>query len=252
MSIALFSLEGKTALVTGARSGIGQAIAVGLAQAGADLVLVGHQDNMQETEELIEKAGRKVKSYQLHLDQPEELAVGCQEILARHRVDILVNSAGTTIRKPAVQFTFEEWQQVLNVNLNSAFILCQQFGEPMLERHSGKIINIASLSSFQGGITVAPYTASKHGIAGITKALSNEWASQGVQINAIAPGYIETNLTRPVMLNEARNSAILARIPTGRWGKPEDLIGAAIFLASPASDYVNGQVLGVDGGWMAW
>lgn len=252
MSIARFSLEGKTALVTGARSGIGQAIAVGLAEAGADIVLAGHQNNLQETEELIAKTGRHFHSYLLHMDQPNALAAGCQEILAQHQIDILVNSAGTTIRKPAVQFTLEEWQKILDINLNSAFILCQQIAGPMLERHTGKMINIASLSSFQGGLTVVPYTASKHGIAGITKALANEWASQGIQINAIAPGYIETNLTRPLILNETRNRAILARIPAGRWGKPEDLVGAAIFLASSASDYVNGQVLAVDGGWLAW
>lgn len=252
MSVTRFSLAGKTALVTGASSGIGQAIAVGLAEAGADLVLAGHQANLQETAEMVEKAGRQAHSYRLDLDRPEGLAVECQAILAQHRVDILVNSAGTTIRKPALNFTLEEWQQVLNVNLNSAFILIQQVAGLMLERQAGKIINIASLSSFQGGITVAPYTASKHGLAGITKALANEWASQSLQINAIAPGYIETNLTRPLMQNEMRNQTILARIPTGRWGKPEDLVGAAIFLASAASDYVNGQVLAVDGGWMAW
>jgi 2-dehydro-3-deoxy-D-gluconate 5-dehydrogenase len=252
MDVSRFSLEGKTALVTGASSGIGQAIAVGLAGAGADVVLAGHQSKLQETAEMVKKTGRQAHSYLLDLEQPEQLEAGCQAILTHHRIDILVNSAGTTIRKPALGFTLEEWQKVLNVNMNSAFILIQQFAGPMLERHAGKIINIASLSSFQGGITVVPYTASKHGIAGITKALANEWAAQGLQINAIAPGYIETNLTRPLMQNETRNQAILARIPTGRWGKPEDLIGAAIFLASSASDYVNGQVLAVDGGWMAW
>lgn len=252
MSLSLFSLAGKTALVTGARSGIGQAIAVGLAQAGADLVLTGRQDNMHETEELIRQTGRRSFSYRLDLEHPAKLPEACREITEQHQVDILVNNAGMTIRKPATGFSLEEWQRVLDVNLNSAFVLIQQFAGPMLARHSGKIINIASLSSYQGGITVAPYTASKSAIAGITRALSNEWASQGVQVNAIAPGYIQTNLTQPLVENEVRNTAILARIPTGRWGKPEDLVGAAVYLASAASDYVTGQILAVDGGWLAW
>lgn len=252
MSLSLFSLAGKTALVTGARSGIGQAIAVGMAAAGADLVLTGHQDNLQETAELVRQTGQQAFSYQLDMEHPANLPETCQEILARHQIDILVNNAGATIRKPSVNFPLEEWQKIMDINLNSAFVLIQQVAGPMLERHSGKIVNIASLSSFQGGITVAPYTASKSALAGITRALSNEWASQGIQVNAIAPGYIQTNLTQPLVENPTRNNGIMARIPAGRWGKPDDLVGAAIFLASAASDFVTGHVLAVDGGWLAW
>lgn len=252
MSLSIFSLAGKTALVTGARSGIGQAIAVGLAGAGADVILTGHQDNLQETEELVRQTGQQAFSYQLDLEHPASLPEACREILAKHQVDILINNAGITIRKPAANLAYEEWSKVMDVNLNSAFVLIQQFAGPMLERHSGKIVNIASLSSFQGGITVAPYTASKSALAGITRALSNEWASQGIQVNAIAPGYVQTNLTQPLVENPVRNSGIMARIPAGRWGRPEDLVGAAIFLASGASDFVTGHVLAVDGGWLAW
>jgi 2-deoxy-D-gluconate 3-dehydrogenase len=252
MSLSLFSLAGKTALVTGARSGIGQAIAVGLAAAGADLVLTGHQDNLQETTELVRQTGQQAYSYQLDMEHPATLPGACQEILAKHQIDILVNNAGTTIRKPSVNFPFEEWQKIMDINLNSAFVLIQQVAGPMLERHCGKIVNIASLSSFQGGITVAPYTASKSALAGITRALSNEWASQGLQVNAIAPGYIQTNLTQPLVENPVRNNGIMARIPAGRWGRPDDLVGAAIFLSSAASDFVTGHILAVDGGWLAW
>jgi 2-deoxy-D-gluconate 3-dehydrogenase len=248
----LFSLEGQTALVTGARSGIGQAIAVGFAQAGADVVLLGHQDNLQQTQELIKQAGRQSQIMLLDLAQRDQIEPACQELLARQPIDILVNSAGITSRQPAIDYSREDWDRVVNINLNAVFALTQQIARPMLARRRGKIISIASMASFQGGINVVAYAASKHGVAGMTKALANEWAAQGVQVNAIAPGYILTDLTRILQQNETRNQMILSRIPAGRWGSPGDLVGAAIFLASAASDYVNGHILPVDGGWMSW
>lgn len=247
----LFSLEGKTALVTGARTGIGQAIALGLSQAGANLVLLGHQDNMQETEALIKEQGGTCETVLVDLSRTEELAAKAEEIVARFDIDILVNNAGIIRRQPAIQHSLEDWKAVIDTNLNSLFILSQQIAKPMLERKSGKIINIASLLSFQGGINVPGYTSAKHAVAGLTKALANEWAAYGVQVNAIAPGYIETNNTEALRNDQERSASILSRIPTGRWGRPEDLAGAAVFLASPASDYVTGHVLVVDGGWMA-
>ncbi|WP_236838515.1 2-dehydro-3-deoxy-D-gluconate 5-dehydrogenase KduD [Caldalkalibacillus salinus] len=247
----MFSLKGKTALVTGARTGIGQAIAVGLAQAGANLILLGHRDNMQETSQLVSEAGVKSQTVLLDLSKPDKVAPFCQDLLAEHRVDILVNNAGIIRREPAVDFSYDNWESVIDTNLNALFVLSQHIAKPMLERGYGKIINIASLLSFQGGITVPSYAASKHAVAGLTKALANEWAQKGIQVNAIAPGYISTNNTQALRENEERNAAILSRIPTGRWGEPDDLAGAAVFLASPASNYVNGHVLVVDGGWMA-
>lgn len=247
----MFSLQGKTALVTGARTGIGQAIAVGLASAGAELILLGHQQNMQETEALIKQAGQKSTTVLLDLSQPQLIEGFSQELLEKHQIDILVNNAGIIRREPAVDFSYENWQAVIDTNLNALFLLTQKLARPMLERGQGKIINIASLLSFQGGITVPSYAASKHAVAGLTKALANEWAASGIQVNAIAPGYIETNNTEALRENKERNASILSRIPAGRWGQAEDLVGAAIFLASPASDYVNGHVLVVDGGWMA-
>ncbi|PTM59990.1 2-dehydro-3-deoxy-D-gluconate 5-dehydrogenase KduD [Desmospora activa] len=249
-SVDWFSLEGKTALVTGARTGIGQAIAVGLAQAGADLILHGHRDNMQETEERIAATGRSCRTILIDLSDPAGVKVACENQLAGADIDILVNNAGIIRRSPAAKFQYEDWQEVIDTNLNSLFLLTQLLAQPMLRRGAGKIINIASLLSFQGGITVPSYTASKHAVAGLTKALANEWAPLGVQVNAIAPGYIATNNTEALRKNEERNEQILSRIPAGRWGKPDDLVGAALFLASAASNYVNGHVLVVDGGWM--
>ncbi|MCG1021870.1 2-dehydro-3-deoxy-D-gluconate 5-dehydrogenase KduD [Sutcliffiella horikoshii] len=246
-----FSLKDKTALVTGARTGIGQAIAIGLAKAGAEVVLVGHRDNMQETESKIEQFDGRYETHLMDLSKVEEVKGKCEEILSSHSIDIVVNNAGVIRREPAATHSLKDWQAVLDTNINSVFLLCQAFAKPMLERKNGKIINIASLLSFQGGITVPGYAASKHAIAGLTKALANEWASSGIQVNAIAPGYIATNNTEALRNNEERNASILSRIPAQRWGKPDDLVGAAIFLASDASDYVNGHVLTVDGGWMA-
>ncbi|MCT8139622.1 2-dehydro-3-deoxy-D-gluconate 5-dehydrogenase KduD [Anaerobacillus sp. CMMVII] len=248
----MFSLEGKTALVTGARTGIGQAIAVGLAEAGANIVLLGHQNNMQETEQMIESIGKDYKTVIIDLSNTSELPSKCDEVISEiGHVDILVNNAGIIRREPAIDHSLENWQAVIDTNLNAAFIVTQKFAKSMLENGAGKIINIASLLSFQGGITVPGYAASKHGITGLTKALANEWASKGIQVNAIAPGYIETNNTEALRNDEERNKSILGRIPAGSWGTPSDLVGAAVFLASPASNYVNGHVLVVDGGWMA-
>lgn len=247
----MFSLEGKTALVTGARSGIGQAIAVGLAGAGADLVVLGHQDNMQETKGLVEERGKSCQVVLADLASPHEIIPIIRQLLSEVQIDILVNCAGTIKREPAASYSLENWDLVMDTNINSLFVLTQLVGQQMLKRKSGKIISIASLLSFQGGILVTAYTASKHAVAGLTKALANEWAGQGVQVNAIAPGYIKTKLTEALQNDEERSNSILSRIPAERWGDPQDLVGAAIFLASPASDYVNGHILTVDGGWMA-
>ncbi|HZG15352.1 MAG TPA: 2-dehydro-3-deoxy-D-gluconate 5-dehydrogenase KduD [Candidatus Bathyarchaeia archaeon] len=246
----LFSLKGKTALVTGARTGIGQAISVGLAAAGAHVLLLGHRDNLDETKAKIEEVGGSYETVLIDLSQISQIREKLQPVLEKHQVDILVNNAGVIYREPAVDYNEQEWMRVIDVNLHSVFILCQEIGKGMVERGLGKIINIASLLSFQGGVFVPAYTASKHAVAGLTKSLANEWAGKGVQVNAIAPGYIETNNTEALRNDENRSKSILERIPAGRWGRPEDLAGAAVFLASPASDYVSGHVLVVDGGWM--
>ncbi|PYF05602.1 2-dehydro-3-deoxy-D-gluconate 5-dehydrogenase KduD [Ureibacillus chungkukjangi] len=245
-----FSLKGKTALVTGARTGIGQAISVGLAAAGAHLILVGHQDNMQETQDKITELQGTYETFLIDLSDVENLQSNLQPILDKYTIDILVNNAGIIYREPAAAHNVQEWNRVMDVNINSVFTLCQTIGKQMVEKESGKIINIASLLSFQGGINVPSYTTSKHAIAGLTKALANEWAAFGVQVNAIAPGYISTNNTEALRNNEERNKSILERIPAGRWGQADDLAGTAVFLASRASDYVSGHVLVVDGGWM--
>lgn len=247
----LFSLKGKTALVTGARTGIGQAISVGLAAAGAHVLLLGHRDNLHETKAKIEKVGGTYETVLIDLSQVDQIRTQIKPLLEKHQIDILVNNAGIVYREPAVDYSEQEWMRVVNVNLNAVFILSQEIGRGMVERGAGKIINIASLLSFQGGIFVPAYTASKHGVAGLTKSLANEWAAKGVQVNAIAPGYIDTNNTEAIRNDSKRNQSILERIPAGRWGLPEDLTGAALFLASKASDYVNGHVLVVDGGWMS-
>ena len=246
----LFSLQEKTALVTGARTGIGQAISVGLAAAGAHVLLLGHRDNLDETKAKIEEVGGSYETVLIDLSQISQIREKLQHVLEKHQIDILVNNAGVIYREPAVDYNEQEWMRVIDVNLNSVFILSQEIGKGMVERGSGKIINIASLLSFQGGVFVPAYTASKHAVAGLTKSLANEWAGKGVQVNAIAPGYIETNNTEALRNDENRSKSILERIPAGRWGRPEDLAGAAVFLASPASDYVSGHVLVVDGGWM--
>jgi len=238
-------------MVTGANTGLGQAIAIALAGPGADIVAVGRTDPA-ETKAAVLAVGRRFIAVQADLGSTQVISTIVGAALAEFsRIDILVNNAGIIRRSDAVDFTEADWDAVMDVNLKSAFFLTQAMGRHMLEAGYGKVINIASVLSFQGGIRVASYTASKSGIAGLTRLLANEWAGKGVNVNAIAPGYFATNNTQALRSDEKRNQDILARIPAGRWGKPSELGGAAIFLASPASDYVHGAVVPVDGGWLA-
>lgn len=247
----LFDLKGKTALVTGTSGGLGQAMAVGLAKAGANIVSVS-STNSDKTVDTVRALGGAIEQISADLSDADKLeSVFAQALSYYGQIDILVNNAGIIRRAPAADHSREDWHAVIDLNLNSVFFLCQLAGRHMLERGSGKIINIASMLSYQGGINVPGYTASKHAVAGITKALANEWAGRGIQVNAIAPGYMTTNNTAPIVADEARYQSITQRIPAGRWGAPEDLQGPVIFLASSASDYMNGHVLNVDGGWMA-
>jgi 2-deoxy-D-gluconate 3-dehydrogenase len=243
-----FRLDNKIALVTGSASGLGAAIATGLAQAGATVACHGNRRAATGTAEAI---GGKSAAFQADLS----LTTGPAELFARvmarfGRVDILVNNAGTIHRDAAVDFRLEDWQQVMQVNLTGVFQLSQLAGRDMIPRGGGKIVNIASLLSFQGGIRVPAYAASKGGVAQLTKALANEWAPNGIQVNAIAPGYFATTNTEALQADETRNRQILERIPAGRWGQPQDIAGAALFLCSAASDYVTGTIVTVDGGWM--
>lgn len=249
----MFSLDGKRALVTGASRGLGQAMAVALAEAGADVVCASTQrSGTDETADRIRAAGRQAWQVEAdHADRASVLAMADEAERLAGPIDILVNNAGTIRRHPAAEFPLGDWDDVIRTNLDSVFLLSQRFGRGMTERGAGKIINTASLLSFQGGITVPAYTASKHAVAGLTKALANEWARFGVQVNAIAPGYFSTDNTQRLRDDPDRSRDIGARIPAGRWGAPEDLAGAVVFLASRASDYVNGHVLVVDGGWLA-
>ena len=247
-----FDLRGKTALVTGANTGLGQGMAIALAKAGADLVLVGRSAPTDTIAE-IKAAGRKAYDVRADLLQTEAAQGALDEaISAAGQIDILVNNAGIIRRSDAVDFTEVDWDDVMDVNLKTLFFLSQAFVKHCVDRNSGgKIVNVASMLSFQGGIRVASYTASKSGVMGLTRLMANEWASQGINANAIAPGYFATNNTAALQANKARNAAILGRIPAGHWGKPEDLGGAVVFLASSASDYVHGITLPVDGGWLA-
>ena len=237
-----FSLQGQVALVTGANTGIGQAIAVAMAQAGAEVIAAGRRDCDQTL--ALMGSGRG-----LRLDFSDPMAA--RDVFASERIDILVNNAGIIRRDDAVDFSEADWDAVMDVNLKAVFFTCQAFARAAIPRGRGKIVNIASLLSFQGGIRVPSYTASKHGVAGLTKLLANEWAAKGLNVNAIAPGYIETNNTEALRADPDRSRAILERIPAGRWGRPEDIGQSAVYLAAPASDYVNGAVLNVDGGWLA-
>jgi 2-deoxy-D-gluconate 3-dehydrogenase len=247
-----FGLAGRTALVTGAGRGIGRAIALALASAGADLVLWGRtRDGLAEVTNEIERLGRQASSVAADLADRDLLMKTAADVLAEHRIDILVNNAGLILREDAARVRWDDWRAVLDVNLDAVFLLCQLFGGPMLARGNGKIVNIASVLSFQGGFRVAAYAASKHGLAGLTKALANEWAAAGVNVNAVAPGYIATDNTAPLRADPEREAAIRARIPAGRWGEPDDIAGTVVFLASPAADYIHGHILLVDGGWMA-
>jgi 2-deoxy-D-gluconate 3-dehydrogenase len=246
-----FDLHGKTAVVTGAGRGLGQGVALGLAAAGADLVLVGLSGSQDGTRDLVSDLGRDVDVVDLDVSDHAAIERTCAEITGRHQVDILINNAGIIEREDTVDLTAESWNRVVDINLSGLFFLSQHLGRPMVERGHGKIVSIASLLAFQGGIRVVSYAASKHGVAGITKALANEWGSAGVQVNAIAPGYMATDNTTALREDPERSKAILDRIPAGRWGTPDDIAGAAVFLSSSAADYVNGHVLVVDGGWMA-
>lgn len=247
-----FSLAGKVALVTGANTGLGQGISIALAQAGADIVSISRSSTV-DTERGVVAAGRKFYSLYADLERSHESQrVVTQAIEAAGRVDILINNAGIIRRADALAFTEQDWDAALDVNLKTPFFLAQAVAQAMVKAgRGGKIINIVSMLSFQGGIRTASYTASKSGLAGITKLLANEWAAFGINVNAIAPGYFETNNTTALRADEQRNKDILGRIPAGRWGKPSDLGGAAVFLASGASDYVHGTILPVDGGWLA-
>ncbi|MCU1323850.1 MAG: 2-deoxy-D-gluconate 3-dehydrogenase [Acidobacteriaceae bacterium] len=252
----LFRLDNKIALITGAATGLGAAIATALAQAGASVAVHGNRRPADETAASITSFGATAAAFQADLSS----TTGAEELFTQvkakfGRVDILINNAGTIIRNPAEDYTLEDWQQVLQVNLTSVFQLSQLAARDMITRSTpgqnvGKIVNIASLLSFQGGIRVPAYTASKGGVAQLTKAFANEWAPKGIQVNAIAPGYIATTNTEALQADETRNRQILERIPAGRWGVPQDLAGAALYLSSPASNYVTGTILTVDGGWM--
>jgi len=247
-----FKLDGRVALVTGASAGLGAAIAFALAEVGARVACHGNTRSPEVTCERINKFGGVAYPLVGDLGQPKTARKLIEETLTRFdRLDILVNNAGTIRRAPAVDYSEEDWAAVIEVNLSSVFRLSQLAGKYMIDSgRGGKIVNIASVLSFQGGVTVPAYAASKGGVAQLTKALANEWAKHKINVNAIAPGYMRTTNTTALQADEARNRQILERIPAGRWGEPEDLAGAALFLSSPASDYVNGHVLVVDGGWM--
>lgn len=247
-----FDLSGKVALVTGANTGLGQAIAIALAQAGADIAAVGRSEP-GDTQAQVLALGRRFAWIEAALDDNTAIAGIVAAATGKFgRIDILVNNAGTIRRSDALDFTEEDWDAVMDVNLKSAFFLSQAVARTWVAAgRGGKIVNIASMLSFQGGIRVASYTASKSGLLGITRLLANEWAGKGINVNAIAPGYFATNNTEALRNDEARNKSILERIPAARWGDPADLGGAAVFLCSAASDYVHGAVLPVDGGWLA-
>jgi 2-deoxy-D-gluconate 3-dehydrogenase len=246
-----FKLEGQVALVTGASTGLGAEIAIALAEAGADVACHGNTHAPDATGEAITKLGRKAFAVAGDLsDRATPQTLMEQTVNYFGRLDILVNNAGTIRRAPATDYSEEDWATVIEVNLSSVFRMAQLAGRHMIARGGGKILNIASLLSFQGGITVPAYAASKGGVAQLTKALANEWAAKHINVNAIAPGYMRTDNTRALQQDETRNRQILERIPAGRWGEPVDLAGAAVFLCSAASDYINGHVLVVDGGWM--
>jgi 2-deoxy-D-gluconate 3-dehydrogenase len=247
----LFDLSGKVALVTGANSGIGQGLAMALAEAGADVALVGRTP-AQETAQRVRAAGRRAAIVDADLSTIAPVREIVEQTLRElGGLDILVNNAGIIRRADALEFSEEDWDAVIDTNLKSVFFLCQAAARHMVRQGKGKIINIASMLSYQGGIRVASYTASKSGVSGLTKLLANEWAAKGINVNAIAPGYISTNNTAALQADEVRNRQIMERIPAGRWGQPSDLAGAVVFLASDASNYVQGHILAVDGGWLA-
>jgi 2-dehydro-3-deoxy-D-gluconate 5-dehydrogenase len=246
----MFNLTGKTAVITGGTRGLGKGMALGLAAVGADIAIIARNEN-KETVKEIENLGRRCKVFQYNLADYENYEELVYSIKAEFgKIDILLNNAGVQRRHPSVEFPKEDWNFVMDVNANAVFFLCQAVGKDMLEQGYGKIINIASLLSFQGGLTVPAYAASKGAVMQFTKSLSNEWAGKGLNVNCIAPGYMATEMNTGLIEDETRNRQILERIPAGRWGNPEDMAGAAVFLASSASDYINGATIVVDGGWM--
>ncbi len=249
----MFDLTGKTALVTGCKRGIGFAMAEALAEAGADIIGVSASLEKEDSaiEQRVEELGKKFSAYQCDFSSRDSLYSFIKAVKSDHsKIDVLVNNAGTILRKPAAEHPDEYWDKVIEVNLNAQFVLSREIGKDMVSNGSGKIIFTASLLTFQGGITVPGYAASKGAIGQLTMALSNEWASKNVQVNAIAPGYIATDNTEALRNDEDRSQSILARIPAGRWGTPKDFKGPIVFLASEASDYMSGSILTVDGGWM--
>lgn len=251
MYVKMFDLTGKLAVVTGATRGLGQAMASGLAEAGADLVLLQRNESNTYTRQKIIEIGKKCSIIKCDLMDMNNVRTVFDKIDKKYgEVDILVNNAGIQRRSPAEKFPETDWDDVINVNLKSVFLLCRQAGKRMIKKGYGKIINIASVISFQGGITIPAYAASKGGVAQLTKALSNEWAGKGINVNAVAPGYMNTDMNKALINDRIRSKQILERIPADRWGEPEDLKGSIVFLASHASDYINGHILVVDGGWL--
>ena len=246
-----FDLTGKTAAVTGGGRGLGLGITTALLEAGADVVVLARSRIPAELTDLAARLGRPVHFAALDLADSGAIAATAAGVLATHQVDILVNNAGTQDRYPAVDFPLDAFDRVMDVNLRAVFQLCQLFGRPMLERGNGKIINLASLLSFQGGLTVPAYAASKGAVAQLTKALCNEWSSKGVNVNAVAPGYMATEMNTALLADPVRMNQLSVRIPAGRWGQPEDIGNVVVFLASPAATYIHGQILAVDGGWLA-
>jgi 2-deoxy-D-gluconate 3-dehydrogenase len=251
MAYDLFRLDGKVAAITGATRGIGRAMALALAEAGADIALLQRSPEQREVKEEIEKLGRKCSIIPCDLENIEQVKAAIPSVVSQFgTIDILVNNAGIQRRSPSVDFPESDWDDVLQINLKTVWLLCQQAGRHMVPQGKGKIINIASLLSFQGGITVPAYAAAKGGVAQLTKALANEWAKHHVNVNAIVPGYIATDMNTALMEDPVRSRQILDRIPAGRWGNPDDFKGAVVFLASDASNYVHGHLLAVDGGWL--
>lgn len=251
MILDLFRLDGQVAAVTGATRGIGYAMALALAEAGADIALLQRSVEQTELKEEIERLGRKCTIIPCDMNKPDDVKNAIPSVVSAFgKIDILVNNAGIQRRSPAVDFPESDWDDVINVNLKAVWILCQQAGRYMVPQQKGKIINIASLLSFQGGFTVPAYAAAKGGVAQLTKALSNEWARNHVNVNAIAPGYVATEMNTALMQDVTRSRQIMERIPASRWGLPDDFKGSIVFLASGASDYIHGQLLTVDGGWM--
>lgn len=251
MILDKFSLAGKVAIVTGASRGLGAGMAEGLAEAGADLVVVASSDKIKDMEATIAKLGRRCVAVKADLTKQTAIPQIIEAAMTNYgKIDILLNCAGIIRRAPAIEFSEQDWDDVINVNQKTLFFLCQAAAKQMSKQGKGKIINIASLLSFQGGVIVPSYTASKSAVAGLTKAMANEWAALGINVNAIAPGYMATELTEALQNNPERSKSIFDRIPQGRWGTPEDLKGAAVYLASEASDYLQGHILAVDGGWL--